>query len=103
MNEARSRLKDFDNEVAKLSQPDYDWGGSDLDTAMGILYNYRQNGRATGDYTDFWNWSKVIQQKGTKGGQFVQAFAKYSRTSTGTAAKAAAKIHEQNQLTPAQH
>ena len=102
MNEARSRLKDFDNEVAKLSQPDYDWGGSDLDTAMGILYNYRQNGRATGDYTDFWNWSKVIQQKGTKGGQFVQAFAKYSRTGTGTAAKAAATIHEQNRLTPAQ-
>ena len=54
MNEARGRLKaDVDGEVSKLSQPDYDWGGSDLDAAMGIPHRYRTEGRVAGDYTDF--------------------------------------------------
>ena len=83
MNEALGRLrKDFDGEVSRLSEADRQWGGSDLDTAMGILHRYRTEGRATGDYGDFWRWSKVIQEKGTKGGQFIQAFAKYTRTGT---------------------
>jgi hypothetical protein len=103
MNEARSRLKaDFDGEVSRLSDADHAWGGSDLDTAMGILHRYRSEGRATGDYTDFWNWSKVIQEKGTKGGQFIQAFAKYTRTGTGQAQKAAEALRKQYALNPAQ-
>lgn len=103
MNEALGRLKaDFDGEVSKLSEADRQWGGSDLDTAMGILHRYRTEGRATGDYTDFWNWSKTIQEKGTKGGQFIQAFAKYTRTGTGTAAKAASDLFKQNRLNPAE-
>lgn len=103
MNEALGRLKaDFDGEVSRLSEADRQWGGSDLDTAMGILHRYRSEGRATGNYTDFWNWSKTIQEKGTKGGQFIQAFAKYTRTGTGTATKAASDLFKQNQLNPAQ-
>ena len=103
MNEARSRLKaDFDGEVSRLSDADHAWGGSDLDTAMGILHRYRSEGRATGDYTDFWNWSKTIQEKGTKGGQFIQAFAKYTRTGTGQAQKAAENLRKQYALNPAQ-
>ena len=103
MNEARSRLKaDFDGEVSRLSDADHAWGGSDLDTAMGILHRYRSEGRATGDYSDFWNWSKVIQEKGTKGGQFIQAFAKYTRTGTGQAQKAAENLRKQYALNPAQ-
>ncbi len=83
MNEALGRLrKDFDGEVSRLSEADRQWGGSDLDTAMGILHRYRTEGRATGDYSRFWDWSKTIQEKGTKGGQFIQAFAKYTRTGT---------------------
>lgn len=94
MNEALGRLrKDFDGEAEKLASSDQ-WGGSDLDTAMGILYQYRQIGRETGDYSLFNEWSHVIQQKGTKGGQFVQAFAKYSRTATGVAQKAAENLRE---------
>lgn len=94
MNEALGRLKkDFAGEAEKLAASDQ-WGGSDLDTAMGILYQYRQIGRETGDYSLFNEWSHVIQQKGTKGGQFVQAFAKYSRTATGVAQKAAENLRE---------
>ena len=103
MNEALGRLKaDFDGEVSKLSEPDYDWGGSDLDTAMGILHRYRTEGRATGDYSRFWDWSKTIQEHGTKGGQFIQAFAKYTRTGTGAAMKGAKDIHDRFKLNPAQ-
>lgn len=102
MNEALGRLKkDFAGEAEKLASSDQ-WGGSDLDTAMGILYQYRQIGRETGDYSLFNDWSHVIQQKGTKGGQFVQAFAKYSRTATGVAQKAAENLRDQHALTPAQ-
>ncbi|MBP5239597.1 MAG: hypothetical protein J6Z15_03280, partial [Oscillospiraceae bacterium] len=103
MNEALGRLKaDFDGEVSRLSEADKQWGGSDLDTAMGILHRYRTEGRATGNYTDFWNWSKTIQEKGTKGGQFIQAFAKYTRTGTGAAMKGAKDIHDRFKLNPAQ-
>lgn len=103
MNEALGRLKaDFDGEVSRLSEADRQWGGSDLDTAMGILHRYRTEGRATGDYGDFWRWSKVIQEKGTKGGQFIQAFAKYTRTGTGAAMKGAKDIHDRFKLNPAQ-
>lgn len=103
MNEALGRLKaDFDGEVSRLSETDRQWGGSDLDTAMGILHRYRTEGRATGDYGDFWRWSKVIQEKGTKGGQFIQAFAKYTRTGTGAAMKGAKDIHDRFKLNPAQ-
>lgn len=102
MREALGRLKkDFAGEAEKLSTADQ-WGGSDLDTAMGILYQYRQIGRETGDYSQFNEWSHIIQQKGTKGGQFVQAFAKYSRTATGVAQKAAESLRDQHALTPAQ-
>ena len=103
MNEALGRLKaDFDGEASRLSEADRQWGGSDLDTAMGILHRYRTEGRATGDYGDFWRWSKVIQEKGTKGGQFIQAFAKYTRTGTGAAMKGAKDIHDRFKLNPAQ-
>ena len=103
MSEALGRLrKDFAGEAEKLASSDQ-WGGSDLDTAMGILYQYRQVGRDTGDYSLFNEWSHVIQQKGTKGGQFVQAFAKYSRTATERARKAAEDLREQaGKLTPAE-
>lgn len=102
MNKALGRLKkDFAGEAEKLASSDQ-WGGSDVDTAMGILYQYRQIGRETGDYSLFNDWSHVIQQKGTKGGQFVQAFAKYSRTATGVAQKAAENLRDQHTLTPAQ-
>jgi hypothetical protein len=103
MQNALGRLRrDFAGEVEKLSTADQ-WGGSDLDTAMGILHQYRQIGRETGDYSLFHEWSHVIQEKGTKGGQFVQAFAKYSRTATEQARKASERLRETaGKLTPAE-
>ncbi len=102
MSRALSRLnRDFDGEVVKLAEPGKDWGGSDLDTAMGLLLRYRTEGRDTGDYSRFWDWAKIIQEKGTKGGQFIQAFAKYTRTGTGAAMKGAKDIYDRFKLNPA--
>lgn len=64
------------------------WTGTDLDTAMMILNQIRTNDRETGDYRESSKWAKLIQERGTAGGQFIQAFAKWSRTPDGIIAKA---------------
>ena len=47
------------------------WTGTDLDTAMMILNQIRTNDRETGDYRESSKWAKLIQERGTAGGQFV--------------------------------
>ena len=85
--EAKQRLEvDFAGEVADLpNKPGFN--GTDTDTAMGILETYLQEARKTGDYSKVKEWSKMVQQKGTEGGQLIQAFAKYSRTPEGAVVK----------------
>ena len=85
--EAKQRLEvDFAGEVADLPNKS-GFNGTDTDTAMGILETYLQEARKTGDYSKVKEWSKMVQQKGTEGGQLVQAFAKYSRTPEGAVVK----------------
>jgi hypothetical protein len=83
MSHALDRLvNDFEGEKADLPNKEA-WSGEDLDTAMGILYQARQQGKKTGDYSEFNRWRKLIQEKGTNAGQMIQAFAKYTRTPEG--------------------
>ena len=83
MSHALDRLvNDFEGEKADLPNKEA-WSGEDLDTAMGILYQARQQGKKTGDYSEFNQWRKLIQEKGTNAGQMIQAFAKYTRTPEG--------------------
>ena len=83
MSHALDRLvNDFEGEKADLPNKEA-WSGEDLDTAMGILYQARQQGKQTGDYSEFNRWRKLIQEKGTNAGQMIQAFAKYTRTPEG--------------------
>ena len=83
MSHALDRLvNDFKGEKADLPNKEA-WSGEDLDTAMGILYQARQQGKKTGDYSEFNRWRKLIQEKGTNAGQMIQAFAKYTRTPEG--------------------
>ena len=85
--EAKQRLEvDFAGEVADLPNKS-GFNGTDTDTAMGILEAYLQEARKTGDYSKVKEWSKMVQQKGTEGGQLIQAFAKYSRTPEGAVVK----------------
>lgn len=89
INHAIERLNlDFDGEAADLAMREA-WSGEDLDTAMGILGAKRNEARQSGDYTEVRAWAKLIQEHGTAGGQFLQAFAKYTRTPEGILVKAA--------------
>lgn len=92
MSNALSRLmNDFDGERVDLPNKEA-WSGEDLDTAMGILYQARQTGKQTGDYSEFNRWRKLIQEKGTNAGQMIQAFAKYTRTVDGILVEAATAL-----------
>lgn len=83
MEHAQQRLStDLEGEIADLPQKDA-WSGEDLDTAMGILDRYMAEAKESRDYTKVNEWARLIQAKGTSGGQFIQAFAKYSRTPQG--------------------
>jgi len=85
--EAAQRLAtDFEGEVKDLpNKANFD--GVDLDTAMGIVEQYIKEAEASGDWSKVNQWSKLIQEKGTQGGQLIQAFAKYSRTPEGAVIK----------------
>lgn len=86
---AKERLNtDLDGEIEFLTN-NTDWSGEDLDTAMGILAYYTREARTTGNYSKVGEWSRLIRSRGTKGGQFIQAFAKYTRTPKGILVKAA--------------
>lgn len=83
MEHAKQRLStDLEGEIADLPQKDA-WSGEDLDTAMGILDRYMAEAKESRDYTKVNEWARLIQTRGTSGGQFIQAFAKYSRTPQG--------------------
>lgn len=77
---AAARLaQDFDGEVDDLLKRT-DWTGEDLDTAMGALSVFREEAQKNGDYSKVVEMAQKIRENATKGGQFVQAFAKYNRT-----------------------
>lgn len=80
---AQQRLfADLEGEISVLPNKDA-WSGEDLDTAMGILDRYMAEAKDSRDYTKVNEWARLIQSRGTTGGQFIQAFAKYTRTPQG--------------------
>lgn len=92
LQNAQDRLEsDYDGEVQYLSEKP-NFSGEDNDTAMGVLSHKISDARVLGDptdeaakekYDDVSTWVKMIADKGTEGGQFIQSFAKYSRTPEG--------------------
>lgn len=83
LEHAQQRLfLDLEGEIADLPKREA-WSSEDLDTAMGILDRYMEEARESRDYTKANEWARLIQSKGTTGGQMIQAFAKYSRTPQG--------------------
>lgn len=92
---AKARLaQDFDGEVADLLKRT-DWTGEDLDTAMGALSVFREEAQKSGDYSKVIELAQKIRENGTKGGQFVQAFAKYNRaTPEGLLVKAIDEVEK---------
>lgn len=96
VDRARQRLEvDFDGEVDDLANRKLTFNGEDLDTAMGIAEVYKREAEETGDFSKFIKWAKLIQKKGTEAGQFVQAFAKYTRdTAEGMVVSAQNKVRQ---------
>lgn len=83
MDNAQQRLfVDLEGEINDLPNLE-EWGGEDLDTAMGIMDQYMAEAMESGNYDKVNEWAKLIRSKGTKAGQMIQAFAKYSRTPQG--------------------
>ena len=83
LDNAQQRLfTDLEGEIKDLPSRDA-WSGEDLDTAMGIMDRYMAEAMESGDYSKVNEWAKLIQSKGTRAGQMIQAFAKYSRTPQG--------------------
>lgn len=79
MEMARQRLEvAFDDEVVDLRARTA-WTGEDMDTAMGILAAYREQGMQSGDMNNYYEWLKVVSSHSTTAGQALQALAKYSR------------------------
>lgn len=91
MEHARQRLEqDYLAEKTDLSRSAY-WSGEDLDTAMGILAQEKAAAKESGDWSEFNKWRRLVQEHATQGGQFIQAFAKWSRATPEGAVISASK------------
>lgn len=105
MERARERLDaDYMAEKQHLMLDDTSWSGEDLDTAMGILtaeLDIARKTNAPNAYDEVSDWMHRIAQMGTKAGQMIQAFAKYTRTPEGVLVRAAKDLR-QTKLTPQQ-
>lgn len=94
MARAKERLaQDYDGTKAELE--DGTWrSGEDLDAAMGVLASELAEARRTGNYDEAVEWAHLIQEQGTGAGQFIHAFAKYTRSPEGVLVRAAETLDE---------
>lgn len=91
---ARRRLKeDFDGERRRFEESvnnRNEWGAEDIDVAMGLL----AVDLASRDPEQFMHTAELIRKKGTKAGQLIQAFKKYSQTPEGVLVEALADLNK---------
>lgn len=89
MSRAKERLaQDYDGTKAALENGVWH-SGEDLDAAMGVLASELAEARRTGNYDEAVEWAHLIQEQGTGAGQFIHAFAKYTRSPEGVLVRAA--------------
>ena len=89
MSRAKERLaQDYDGTKAELENGVWR-SGEDLDAAMGVLASELAEARRTGNYDEAVEWAHLIQEQGTGAGQFIHAFAKYTRSPEGVLVRAA--------------
>lgn len=89
MARAKERLaQDYDGTKAALENGVWR-SGEDLDAAMGVLASELAEARRTGNYDEAVEWAHLIQEQGTGAGQFIHAFAKYTRSPEGVLVRAA--------------
>ena len=94
MSRAKERLaQDYDRTKAALENGVWR-SGEDLDAAMGVLASELAEARRTGNYDEAVEWAHLIQEQGTGAGQFIHAFAKYTRSPEGVLVRAAETLDE---------
>lgn len=94
MARAKERLaQDYDGTKAALENGVWR-SGEDLDAAMGVLASELAEARRTGNYDEAVEWAHLIQEQGTGAGQFIHAFAKYTRSPEGVLVRAAETLDE---------
>lgn len=94
MARAKERLAN-DYAGTKTELENSTWhSGEDLDAAMGVLAAELADARKTGNYDAAVEWARLIQEQGTGAGQFIHAFAKYTRTPEGVLVRAAETLDE---------
>ena len=94
MSRAKERLaQDYDGTKAALENGVWR-SGEDLDAAMGVLASELAEARRTGNYDEAVEWAHLIQEQGTGAGQFIHAFAKYTRSPEGVLVRAAETLDE---------
>ena len=94
MSRAKERLaQDYDGTKAALENGVWR-SGEDLDAAMGVLASELAGARRTGNYDEAVEWAHLIQEQGTGAGQFIHAFAKYTRSPEGVLVRAAETLDE---------
>lgn len=94
MARAKERLaQDYDGAKAELENGTWR-SGEDLDAAMGVLASELAEARRTGNYDEAVEWAHLIQEQGTGAGQFIHAFAKYTRSPEGVLVRAAETLDE---------
>lgn len=78
-------------EAARLTEENgHEWSGEDIDTAMGLIAKFRSEG----NFAAANDLAVRVARAGTQMGQSIQAFAKWSRTPTGIATDAIARLND---------
>lgn len=98
MTEAMNRVNaDMVGEMNGLADKDM-WTAADIDTGMTLYGMLKADAVRTGDNTAANAWAKVVQSRGTKSGQALQAFSKWTRSAAGQASYASDQIAEASNL-----
>lgn len=96
MARAKERLtQNYEQTKAELERGTWR-SGEDLDAAMGVLAAELAEARKTGNYESAVEWTHLIQEQGTGAGQFIHAFAKYTRSPEGVLVRAAETLDKAN-------
>lgn len=78
---------DFEGEIADLNAKQ-EWTGEDVFTSKKILDKISADAEKSGDFAELNKWTKAIQERGTRGGQTVEAFKAFQKTPEGAVIKA---------------
>lgn len=98
LTEAVNRVNaDMNGEMQHLMDNE-GWSAADIDTALTIYGLLQADGVRRGDFSAALEWGRVIQTRGTRTAQALQAFAKWTRSGRAQSQEGANQINENENL-----